>query len=102
MSVQQLIENFTNHYVYLDETGYDEIEYNTEIEQQLFDSMYTSIVLPYFKTHYKNTGIYFNYFYVTDEKGLGLAFSGEKEITIELLSEFDLNINTVEIFKEQI
>jgi len=102
MRVQQLIEDFTNHYVYLDETGYDEIEYNTEIEQQLFDSMYMNIVLPYFKPHYKNTDIYFNYFYVTDENGLGLAFSGAKEITIELLSDFDLNIDTVEIFKEQI
>lgn len=38
MRVQQLIEKFTNNYEYLDETGYDEVEYNGEIEQQLFDS----------------------------------------------------------------
>ena len=102
MRVQQLIEKFTNNYEYLDEAGYDEVEYNGEIEQQLFDSMYTNIVLPYFKTYYKDTDIYFNYFYTTNDNGLGLAFSGSEEITIELLSDFDLNAETVELFKERV
>lgn len=100
--INKLIENFTNHYEYLDETGYDEIEYNGEIEQQLFDSMYMSIVIPYFKPYYKDTYIYFNYFYTTNDSGLGLAFGGFKDITIELNSDFDLNAETVELFKEQI
>ena len=100
--INKLIENFTNHYEYLDETGYDEIEYNGEIEQQLFDSMYMSIVIPYFKPYYKDTDIYFNYFYTTNDNGLGLAFRGFKDITIELNSDFDLNAETVELFKEQV
>lgn len=102
MRAQRLIDIFTSNYEYLDETGYDEVEYNGEIEQQLFDSMYMSIVLPYFKPYYKYTDIYFNYFYTTNEKGLGLAFSGSEEITIELLSDFDLNAETVELFKDQV